>query len=377
MKSRIISAILILALLLSLSVVICSAKETKSLDFGTGGAIEEKIKEILTVYDSDSYFTVSGNPCYSSQSYDCQLSQIPKRGNLPSGEETAKECLEAWSCCSFARYVFYNIFNCDPEKQTRVDKDNLSYGDFIFMSNRHYAIYLGEDDNNYYVYHANGDGQCGVEYMDALDKDTWNISFAYHADNYKKFDGNFTVADEPSLPKLNCTKDGIKISWNYVQDVENYKILRRSSKDLFTEYKEIAKVSSDNSYLDTDVKSGNTYFYTIQSLNGKKEAVSSYNKNGNSIYYIASPKVLTEYNKSHNNSTISWDYVEGAKTYSVYYKENKEDGYKSLCNSTKNQFCIQNDINLDSTYTYLVIAKTDEETKSSNENTIKVNYKNN
>lgn len=355
MKKQIISAILVITLLLPFVFILSNAEEVKNKDFGTGGAIEEKIKEIEKVYNSDSYFTVSGGPCCSNQCYDCQLSAIPARGNLQSGAEAAEKCYNAWSCCSFARYVFYNVFHCAAEDQTKVSHDELSYGDYIYLSGRHYAIYLGEDDEYWYVYHGNGDGQCGVEYMDALSKGTWSFSFGYHADNYDEVDGNMKKADMPKNISLENTNEGVKVSWDKVKGVSNYKVYKKTSKDLLIDdYKELTDVKG-TSFIDTDVTSDSTYFYTVQSLNTKGDIISKYDIIGNSIYYVETPEIQTTYNESQNNATISWNMIDGAKEYEVYLYNNDINEYEKI-DTTSSLFILQNNIEQGKEYSYKVKA---------------------
>lgn len=269
MIKRVISTLILVLILLSFCSISSSAKEVKNLNFGTGKEIENKINELLEVYDSDSFFTVSGEPCECDEDYDCQLSMIPQRGNLPSGEKAADVCLDSWSCCSFARYVFHYIFNCDPESQIPVSEDELSYGDYIYLGDSHYAIFLGQDDKNFYVYHGNGDGQCGVEYMDALDKENNYFSYGYHAKNYKEVDGNLSNKNNVNDISLSQKDGNVSLNWEKVENVDNYKVLKKSfSSDTW----EDLGTTNDNEFTDENAKGIN--YYSVVSVNSDNEVIS-------------------------------------------------------------------------------------------------------
>ncbi len=181
---KLASVVLTLLMLISFFVVAPSTANA-------AGGVESKLNAIKNVYPTGSYFTASGKPCYSNQNSDCELKNIPSRGGLPSGATAAKVTYNAWSCCSFARYVFYCIFGLRPEACTSVSGSNLKIGDYIYMNRQHYAIYLGQDSNYWYVYNSNGTTTPTnkVEYNQKYLKSKWKLTSAYHATNYDKING--------------------------------------------------------------------------------------------------------------------------------------------------------------------------------------------
>lgn len=167
------SLILITALILSCTAIGSSA--------ATNG-IEDKINQILKVYPSGSYFTVSGGSSWYSSS---NLADIPSRGGLPAGSVYTAKYGTSTTCMAFANYAFWIIYdycyyNCPTASSP-------SYGDYIVMNGgQHRAIYLWEDSSYIYVYDSNGDHQCGVNYNNRYSKSGWYISTVYHAPNYDK-----------------------------------------------------------------------------------------------------------------------------------------------------------------------------------------------
>ena len=147
--------------------------------------VQKKLDELRAVYDVGAYFTVSGEPCYSSQCDDCRLSLIPSRGGLPSGADVCagSSDSESWSCRAFANYVFHYLFGERYWHLQSVESPVL--GDFVkFNGGRHSAIYLWEDAKYYYVYDSNGDSQNGVCYNRAYEKSAWSLTGIYHAACY-------------------------------------------------------------------------------------------------------------------------------------------------------------------------------------------------
>lgn len=185
--TKIISAILCLSLLIGVINVVTfssSAATTISEQVGSG-SVQDKINSIASVYPTGSYFTASGNVCYSNQSSDCQLSNIPSRGGLPSGATAANVTRDAWSCCAFARYVFYCTFGLAPESCGTVSSSNAQIGDYMNLGS-HYAIYLGQDSTYWYVYDSNYTSPATnvVKYNRALRKSNFSSVQIHHASNY-------------------------------------------------------------------------------------------------------------------------------------------------------------------------------------------------
>lgn len=198
--NKAISAILCLSLLIVIIRVatFSSSAVTNILYQVCSGSVQDKINSIASVYPTDSYFTASGNVCYSVQSSDCQLSNIPSRGGLPSGATAANVTRDAWSCCAFARYVFYCTFGLAPESCGTVSSSNAKIGDYMNLGS-HYAIYLGQDSTYWYVYDSNYTSPATniVKYNRALRKSNFSSVQIHHASNYdtinNKFDENSPV----------------------------------------------------------------------------------------------------------------------------------------------------------------------------------------
>ena len=183
--SAVILTITIAFCMTTVNPIFVNAVNTTIEQVGSCGGVQEKLNSIASVYPTGSYFTASGNVCYSNQSSDCQLSNIPSRGGLPSGATAANVTRDAWSCCAFARYVFYCTFGLAPESCGTVSSSNAQIGDYMNLGS-HYAIYLGQDSTYWYVYDSNYTSPATnvVKYNRALRKSNFSSVQIHHASNY-------------------------------------------------------------------------------------------------------------------------------------------------------------------------------------------------
>ena len=154
--------------------------------------IDAKLFALRTVYDTGSYFTASGNAApssdwqnASSMNADSQLAKIPARGGLPAGSEVG---CTGTSCYAFAQYCFYYIFGHNFNTEVfEVQKPTV--GDALVFPG-HYAIYLSEDEDNYYVYDANWDRLCGVRFNGRISKSKYSSVQILRSKNYASvYDG--------------------------------------------------------------------------------------------------------------------------------------------------------------------------------------------
>jgi len=181
------------ALMLSLIIAVCCVPMRAS---GAVSGIQSKLDDLLKVYYDGTYFTSDGQPCYSSQSENCKLDNIPSRGGLPDGKTVTLCDGQGWSysCRAFANYVWYYLFGIHYTNSKNPKTEAPVFGDFIkFNYGAHSAIYLWEDDYYWYVYDGNGDSMNGVHWNHAFSKARWRLTEWHHAYNYDK------VADSLSI----------------------------------------------------------------------------------------------------------------------------------------------------------------------------------
>ena len=150
--------------------------------------IEQRIEYIKTVL-------VPGTNLrdYTSDRSDA-LSKIRACGELSSGKEAAQVCGEGWQCNAFAKYVFYNLFHCDPRSQQSVPLADAMPGDFVELQG-HFGIYTGVKDGYVLLYGANNDNKDTIFYSEEDHYKISRVTKVYHANNYGEKNGEYKGAD--------------------------------------------------------------------------------------------------------------------------------------------------------------------------------------
>ena len=210
----------ILSLVLTLIMVFSVVPMTDlGIEASAAGGVKAKLDAIKAVYPAGSYFTVSGGLYAYDKGAGCQLSNIPARGGLSSGATAANVMGEAWSCCGFARYVFYNIFGSGS--MTQVSLNSAKIGDYVVFSG-HYGIYLSHDASYVYVYDSNftTDSTNRVGYNTRVPMS--RFSAVYRANNYNDVDGGeSTNYDDPIIERVYWGDNGTTTHFRPVVQIKN------------------------------------------------------------------------------------------------------------------------------------------------------------
>ncbi len=154
-----------------------------------------------------------------------------------------------------------------------------------------------------------------------------------------------------AAPKLTVSNSssGITLKWDKNDVATSYNIYRKVNGK--GGWKKIDNVQT-TSYVDKDVKSGNTYKYTVRAYKGKY--ISGYNSNGWSIVRLSNPS-LKSVSNGYNNLKFSWGSVVGAKSYYVYRKAEGEKNWTRIATTTKTYYQDKKVTNRN-VYTYTVRA---------------------
>ena len=157
----------------------------------------------------------------------------------------------------------------------------------------------------------------------------------------------------PQITGFESTAQGVKIKWNAVAGAYGYRVFYKGASG----WKGMGNVTA-NSYLDTDVRNGGTYTYTVRCIDADGSFVSGYNNTGWSYTYnyqtapaqLATPQI-TGFESTAQGVKIKWDAVPGAYGYRVFYKG--ASGWKGMGNVTSNSY-LDTDVTNGHTYTYTV-----------------------
>lgn len=136
---------------------------------------------------------------------------------------------------------------------------------------------------------------------------------------------NADLLDTPTLRLVNQV-DSVLVDWNNVPNAAQYRVYRFN--DTTKKWAKLADVEKSN-YIDTDVKSGNTYKYTVKTIS---PVLSAYQEK--SIQYIAAPKPMV--NNTAKGPQIYWSKVAGAAKYRVFLHNGT--GWKTLGTTDTNSF---------------------------------------
>jgi fibronectin type 3 domain-containing protein len=119
---------------------------------------------------------------------------------------------------------------------------------------------------------------------------------------------------KPQKRILQMRPTSIFFTWNKVPGATKYLVYRKVNNAKTWTY---LTTTTAITYSDTNVKSGNTYTYTVKAYDGKK--YSSYDTTGWSIKFLSVPK-LTKVENTYSGPRIYWEKVTGATSYIVYRK---------------------------------------------------------
>ena len=232
-----------------------------------------KINKLKELFPTGSYFTKNGQNschtnviyksnysyCYSMSCPDCKLENVLIYNSKAKNTVVPNVCKHKarYSCCGFATFVFCYIFEHDTEENiTEFSSstygginDNflskLKPGDFITCDNgTHYAVFLGYDNNNIYLYESNYDSPNQVEY--------------YHARSRKGLKwSKFDVKRSKSYSDNGG--DAIKVSDHYkLTSPDGYQTIR---KEASTSSANLGSINTGNIVCVTKYSSDNKWGY--------------------------------------------------------------------------------------------------------------------
>ncbi len=151
----------------------------------------------------------------------------------------------------------------------------------------------------------------------------------------------------PSVTTATSSTTGVFLEWGKVEGAVQYRVFYKSSSGT---WRGLGNTTS-TSWTDTDVRSGNSYTYTVRCIDSDGNFMSGYNSTGWSVKYIATPNV-TNISNTTTGVKLEWDKVSGASQYRVFYKSSTGT-WKGLGNTTSTSM-VDTDVNSGSTYTYTI-----------------------
>ena len=116
-----------------------------------------------------------------------------------------------------------------------------------------------------------------------------------------------------AITSLENKLDGIQVTWSLVTGASNYRLSRKTAEGGWTV---LTETPSDN-YLDTTAVNNTTHTYRVQALDGAGNVVGSYDENGVSKTFFATPTLISCV-RANGGLLTTWEAVEGISNYVVY-----------------------------------------------------------
>ncbi len=165
--------------------------------------------------------------------------------------------------------------------------------------------------------------QKGVTYRYAVSAVIDDVETGYKASASIQSSSSQPTLEIPVVKVANAS-NGIKVTWNKVENAESYIVYTRTydaKSESWSGWKNRGSLTS-TSWTDKKAKSGTKYRYTVRAVNG---SVKSEYESSSSILYLAQPAV-----KIANAATgikVNWSKVAGATGYTVYRSEYKNGSW--------------------------------------------------
>lgn len=139
---------------------------------------------------------------------------------------------------------------------------------------------------------------------------------AYHGANVSSFNYSGVSAKYIAAPTVKVTNNisGVALTWDKIPGASSYYVYRKAGNA--KSWTKIATVTKTN-YVDTNVKSGTVYLYTVKTYASK--TLSGCNLNGWKTYFLSTPKIVSALSYP-SGVNIRWEKVPGATWYAVYRK---------------------------------------------------------
>ena len=160
-----------------------------------------------------------------------------------------------------------------------------------------------------------------------------------------------SVPAAPTITKAENVNGGIKVTWGAVAGAEQYRLYVYSeSTGSWKKVTDTASTSATfNGISGISLKSGTSYRFTVKCI---RPAVSSYDKTGKTITYIAQP-VLSSAANATSGVTVQWGKVTGAAKYRVFRKVSGASKWDKVTDTTSTS-CTDTTSKSGTTYIYTV-----------------------
>lgn len=156
-----------------------------------------------------------------------------------------------------------------------------------------------------------------------------------------------TFIEAPTITSLSSVAKGVEIKWNAPKGAVNYRVYYYGSNG-WTKLTE----TKNNSFVDSDVKSGSKYTYTVRCISADGKNFTSYHNSGKSITYVGVP-TITSFDNTATGTKVTWKKPSGAAKVRLYFKNN---GSWTRIAETASTSYVHDKLTTGKSYTYTVRA---------------------
>jgi len=170
-----------------------------------------------------------------------------------------------------------------------------------------------------------------------------------------------TQLSAPVLSSAKTTPKGIFVQWEKVKGANSYRLFYKGG-----DVKKWTKVADTNesSYLVSNLTDGVTYHFTVKCIDSNGDSASDADLEGIACtYYVLDTPVLSS-KMVNDNIVVTWNAVEGAEKYRVYYRKLNEKDWASLGDTEDTEFTVEN-LEKGNTYCFTVRCVTSDGKKAS------------
>lgn len=174
--------------------------------------------------------------------------------------------------------------------------------------------------------------------------------------NYAARFGLGYVQSQAITPKLLgavSVNGGVKLTWSRSTDAVGYRVYRKNKKGSWVRIADINKQST-TTYIDKGAFSNYKNIYTVRAVG--EQGLSTYNKQGVSVYYVPTPALKSIANTG-KGVKVTWGAVKGTKKYNIYRKAGSATKWDYIARvDGKVTSYVDTEVSNGVTYTYTVRA---------------------
>ena len=132
----------------------------------------------------------------------------------------------------------------------------------------------------------------------------------------------------PKITKLENKSNGVKISWNKVENAHGYRLYYKTSSGSWKQFKD----TTSTNFTYSGVTPGQTKTYTIACIDKNGKLISKYDSKGWSKKYTPVAPTISKLENTTGGIKLSWNKITGVYGYRVYAKTSS--GWKKLKDTT-------------------------------------------